>query len=68
MSVHANYQKYSAIFPDFKAIVDSVEYCEQVKITVAVKDTDAEAFCARITECGMGKDILKKTDERLDRN
>ena len=63
---YSEYQKYNVILMDEKAVIDSVDFAENVTIRYAVPQIDGERIAARIVETGYGRDIPQVIGSRFD--
>ena len=54
------------LLPKMGALVDEVEYADQVTVHFAVKDEHTEPLWRRISEISNGKCVPEKTGERYD--
>lgn len=63
---YSDYQKYSAMLPQFGAVVDSTDFSDKVKICFAVKETLCDALKRKITEMSGGRAELGVLGERFD--
>ena len=63
---YSDYQKFNLLLPKMGALVDEVEYADQVTVHFAVKDEHKDALWRRISETGNGKYTPEKTGERYD--
>ncbi len=63
---YSEYQKYATILSDFKAIVDSTDFSDRVRIAFAAKKDISEELVKKITETGFGRDIPIACGERFD--
>ena len=63
---YSDYQKFNLLLPKMGALVDDVEYADQVTVHFAVRDEHKEALWRRISETSNGKCTPEKTGERYD--
>ena len=63
---YSDYQKFNLLLPKMGALVDEVEYADQVTVHFAIKDEHKDALWRRISETGNGKYTPEKTGERYD--
>ena len=63
---YSDYQKFNLLLPKMGALVDNVDYADQVTVHFAVKDEHVEALWRRISEISNGKCVPEKTGERYD--
>ena len=63
---YSEYQKYSVLLGTANAVVDGVDYAEDVCIRFALKETEKDGVVAKIIEMGYGKDIPREVGTRFD--
>jgi len=63
---YSEYQKYSVLLATANAVIDGVDYAEDVCVRFAVKNSEKEALVAKIVETGYGKDVPGEVGTRFD--
>ena len=63
---YSDYQKYAVLLPQYKAIVDSTDFTDKVRVTFALKRTEASPLLDKITEMSSGRDCPELLGERFD--
>ena len=63
---YSEYGKYNVLINEASAVIDSVDFAEQVTIRYALPRVNAEALTKKIIETGYGRDIPKEIGERFD--
>ena len=63
---YSEYQKYSNILGNERAIVDNTDFGAEVTLRFAVKRELAKALLKKISEAGYGRDIPRLIGERFD--
>lgn len=63
---YSEYQKYSVLLGAANAVIDDVNYAEDVCIRFAVKESEKDAIVAKIVETGYGKDVPGEVGTRFD--
>ena len=63
---YSEYQKYSNVLANAKAVVDDVEFSSDVCVKFAIKRDSAPALLTKINEVGFGRDVPVSLGERFD--
>ena len=63
---YSEYQKYSNVLANAKAVVDDVEFSSDVCVKFAIKRDAAPELLSKINEAGFGRDVPVSLGERFD--
>lgn len=63
---YSEYQKYSVLLGAANAVIDDVNYAEDVCLRFAIKESERDALVAKIVETGYGKDVPREVGSRFD--
>ena len=63
---YSEYGKYNVLISEAAAVIDSVDFAEQVTIRYALPKVNSETLTKKIIEAGYGRDIPKAIGERFD--
>jgi uncharacterized YigZ family protein len=63
---YSEYQKYSVLLGAANAVIDDVNYAEDVCLRFAINERECDSLVAKIVETGYGKDVPREVGSRFD--
>ena len=63
---YSEYQRYSVLLSAASAVIDGVDYAEDVCVHFAVKESEKASIVEKIVETGYGKDVPREVGTRFD--
>lgn len=63
---YSDHRKYMSAFPNYGVIIDDTEFCDFVRMHLAVKQSIFESLCKKINELSGGRCHAENIGERFD--